>query len=308
MLMEIAKLLEEKNLIELRLENMIFGAIEVRETGGKKFIYVHYREGEKQRSQYVGEYSEELYNLIQNNNNQSKAYKKRLREIKKDLSKSGYIDMEVSDDIVLNIDYIRKHLSEIIYSQALLEGIDTSFTNVELLVNGEKINRLSALDTQKLINLKRAWEFILFKDVAVFPDNLDLMSQINAVVENGIDYLAGSIRTVPVSISGTSFIPPTLSEKEIVESLNKLNNNDNILDKAIDALLFVQKNQLFLNGNKRTAFIFANHMLLKEGHGFLMIPADLVSEYKKHLINYYEFGEEEYIKSFIKEQCLRNYR
>ena len=306
--MGIARLLEEKNLIESRLENMVFGAIEVRETGGKKFIYVHYREGEKQRSEYVGEYSEELYNLIQNNNNQSKAYKKRLREIKKDLSKSGYVDMEVSEDVTFNIDYIRKHLSEIVYSQAFLEGINAPFANVESLVNGEKINGLSALNAQKSINLKRAWEFILFKDVAVFPDNLDLLSQINAIVENGIDYLAGSIRTVPVSIRGTSYIPPTLNEKEIEESLNRLNDSGDALDKAIDVLLFVQKNQPFLNGNKRTAFIIANHMLLKSGFGFLTIPADLIPEYKKLLINYYESDENTNIKAFIKQKCYRSFK
>ena len=214
----------------------------------------------------------------------------------------------MSEYVAFNIDYIRKHLSEIIYSQALLEGINISFTNVESLVNGEKINGLSALDAQKLINLKRAWEFILFKDVAVFPDNLDLLSQINAIVENGIDYLAGSIRTVPVSIIGTSYIPLTLNEKEIEESLNRLNDNDSVLDKAINALLFVQKNQPFLNGNKRTAFVFANHMLLKAGLGFLMIPADLIPEYKKLLINYYESDENTNIKAFIKDKCYRSFK
>lgn len=35
------------------------------------------------------------------------------------------------------------------------------------------------------------------------------------------------------------------------------------LDKAIEALLYVKKKQLFLDGNKRTAVILANHILIK---------------------------------------------
>ena len=42
--MGIAKLLEEKHIIEARLEKLIYGSIEVREQNSKKLIYVHYRE------------------------------------------------------------------------------------------------------------------------------------------------------------------------------------------------------------------------------------------------------------------------
>ncbi len=42
--MEIAKLLEEKHIIEVRLEQLIYGSIEVGEQNSKKLIFVHYRE------------------------------------------------------------------------------------------------------------------------------------------------------------------------------------------------------------------------------------------------------------------------
>ena len=48
------------------------------------------------------------------------------------------------------------------------------------------------------------------------------------------------------------------------------------------------KKQLFLDGNKRTAVIFANHILISHSKGLIVIPAELVSEYKKLLIDYYE--------------------
>jgi len=35
----------------------------------------------------------------------------------------------------------------------------------------------------------------------------------------------------------------------------------------------------------------------------IVIPAELVSEYKKHLMNYYEDKDLDTIKKFLKEKC-----
>lgn len=48
------------------------------------------------------------------------------------------------------------------------------------------------------------------------------------------------------------------------------------------------KKQLFLDGNKRTTIIFANHYLIWHTLGILVVSADKVDEYKKVLVSYYE--------------------
>ncbi|HPL55653.1 MAG TPA: hypothetical protein PLH44_03905 [Bacilli bacterium] len=53
---------------------------------------------------------------------------------------------------------------------------------------------------------------------------------------------------------------------------------------------------------KRTAVIFANHYLISRGKGLIAIPVELVSEYKKMLIDYYEDKNDD-IKNFLKEKC-----
>jgi len=62
------------------------------------------------------------------------------------------------------------------------------------------------------------------------------------------------------------------------------------------------KTQVYLDGNKRTAIIFANHYLISNGGGIIVIPAELVDEYKRHLINYYEEDNTGIIQ-FLKEKC-----
>ena len=307
--MEIAKLLEEKNLIEARLEKLIYGSIEVRGRNGKKFIYVHFREQGRLVSKYVGEYSDELYNVIVTNNISVRTYKKRLREIKKELGNKNYVLEGISEEVGLNIDLAKRNLVDSIYKQAKLEGVAGTFLDTEIIVNGGKINNMTAVDVQKIINLKHAWEFILSPGVVEYKSDFSIVSQINALVEEGLSYSAGRIRNVPVSIGGSSYMPPLPFESQVKEDIKEITESDkSALDKAIDALLYVKKKQLFLDGNKRTAVIFANHILVKNAAGLIVIPAEKVQEYKKLLIRYYETDEKEEITKFLKEKCYRPLR
>lgn len=305
--MEIAKLLEEKNIIEVRLEKLIFGSVEIREQNGKKFIYVHFRDNGRQCSKYIGEYSKELYELIIENNNVVRSYKKRLREIKKELDKVNYAEEGISNDVALNIDLARRNLVDSIYKQAMLEGVATTYSDTETLINGGKVNDMTAIDVQKVINLKHAWEFILSNGVIEYPSNYNIVSQINAIVEEGMSYNAGKIRNVPVTIGGCVYIPPLPFEDQVREDIrNIVESNKTPLDNAIDALLYIKKKQLFLDGNKRTAVIFANHILIKNAAGLIVIPAEKVDEYKKLLIHYYETNEKETIIKFLKDECYKS--
>ena len=76
-----------------------------------------------------------------------------------------------------------------------------------------------------------------------------------------------------------------------------------IVDKAACYLRSLAMDHPFFDGNKRTAVIFANHYLVSKGLGLIVIPAELVSEFKKHLINYYE-NKNQLVKEFLYNKCL----
>jgi prophage maintenance system killer protein len=63
---------------------------------------------------------------------------------------------------------------------------------------------------------------------------------------------------------------------------------------------------MFIDGNKRTAVIFANHYLISKGEGLIVIPEDKVEEYKSLLINYYESNNDSKIKAFLLNKCYTN--
>ena len=299
---EILSLLNEKEVFQKELKSLIYGSIEIREQNGGKYIYVHFRENGIARTKYVGEYSDDLYNLILINSTKAKTIKKEIKRIDKALKTLGYAESELSGDVALNIDFARKHLVDTIYKQAILEGIATTYADTETIIEGGKVSNMTADDVLKLINLKHAWEFVLNKDVITSPTNYPLLCEVNKFIEDGFYYNAGRIRSIPVSIGGTNWVPEYPIESVIKEEIDDLLNSDiDDVDKAIEILLYVMKKQIFIDGNKRTAVIFANHFLISKAKGLVAIPNDKVEDFKRLLILYYEGKDEKSIKSFLKE-------
>lgn len=304
--MEIIRLINERQYTEQYLKSLIYGSIEIREKDGRRYIYVHYREDGISLTKYAGEFSENLNNIILENNITARRLKKIVRDINRKLKELGYVDKELSDAVALNIDFARRHLVDTIYKQAMLEGVATTYLDTQTIIEGGKVNDMTTDDVMKVINLKHAWDFILNKDVILSPTNFGLLCEINKFVEEGFYYNAGIVRSTPVSIGGTNWKPEIPIEYVVKEELERIINNAQLLgvNMAIELLLYVMKRQIFIDGNKRTAVIFANHFLISNGLGIMAIPNDKIEEYKKLLIAYYEGRDDLSIKKFLKEQCF----
>ena len=301
---EIMNLLQSKQTLTKELNDLIYGSVEIREKDSNKYIYVHYREDGILLTKYVGEYSEELYNLVLNNSIKAKQLKKQIREINKKLKQFNYIEEELSEKVEQNIDFAKRHLVDTIYKQAILEGVATTFADTESIIEGGKVNNMTTEDILKIVNLKHAWEFILNKNVILSNTNFALLCEINKMVEEGFYYTAGKIRSVPVIIGGTTWKPDLPIESIIKEELQEILNKEiNDVDKSINLLLYTMKKQIFIDGNKRTSVIYSNHYLISKGKGIIAIPAELTEEFKDLLILYYEGKDEEQIRKFIKERC-----
>ena len=301
---EIMNLLQSKQVLEHQLQALAYGSVEIRENNSNKYIYVHYREDGVALTKYVGEYSEELYNLVLNNSIKAKELKKQIRDITKKLKQYNFIEEEISPNVEQNIDFAKRHLVDTIYKQAILEGVATTFADTESIIEGGKVNNMSSDDILKIVNLKHAWEFILNKNVILSDTNFALLCQINKMVEEGFYYTAGKIRNVPVSIGGTTWTPDLPIESVVKEELEDIFTKQiDDVEKAIELLLYTMKKQIFIDGNKRTSVIFANHYLISKGKGIIVIPAELTEEFKNLLIPYYEGEDETKIKTFIKEKC-----
>ena len=301
---EIMFLLQKREALLHELSTLTYGSTEIRENNYNKYLYIHYREEGRLLTKYLGEYQDELYNLILKNNVRAKEIKRDIKDINKRLKELNYTEEELDKEVERNIDFAKRHMVDTIYKQAILEGVATTYADTESILEGGKVNNMTSDDIMKIVNLKHAWEFILNKNVILSPTDFVLLCEINKLIEEGFYYSAGSLRSVPVTIGGTKWQPPLPIESIIKEDLKNIFDQEmNDVDRATELLLYVMKKQIFIDGNKRTSILFSNHYLISKGKGIIVIPAELTDEFKNLLITYYEEKDEKRIKKFIKEKC-----
>ena len=304
---EIQELLRSRADLNARLNLMPYdGTPEIKERGNEKYLYVRKRVAGKQTSTYVGAYTEELYNLLLRNAREAREIRKELRSIDKQLANAGYSEDELSSDVINNIAFARANMKMNIYDQAVLEGVATSFPQTEEIIDNGKISGVTATDVQKILNLKHAWEFILDRDVIASRSDYYMLSHIARVVNEGFFAEGGRIRGVPVTIGGSSYVPPLPNELDVKEKIREIiEESDEVINTAIKLCLYCMKTQIFLDGNKRASVIFANHYLISHGGGFLVIPEKEVPEFKRLLVKYYEGEDITVIADFMKTYCWK---
>lgn len=304
---EIQELLRRRADLHTRLNLMPYdGTPEIKERADGKYLYIRKRVAGKLTSTYVGTYTEELYNLLLRNAREAREIRKELRSIEKKLAAAGYTADALSADIMNNIAFARANMKMNIYDQAVLEGVATSFPQTEEIIENGKVFGVTATDVQKILNLKHAWEFILDRDVVASRSDYYMLSHIARLVNEGFFQEGGRIRGVPVTIGGSFYVPPLPNELDIKDKISEITEDTNeAIDIAIRLCLYCMKTQIFLDGNKRAAVIFANHYLISHGGGFLVIPEKEVPEFKRLLVKYYEGEDISDISTFMKERCWK---
>ncbi|MBO4893796.1 MAG: Fic family protein [Clostridia bacterium] len=305
----IQELLRKKADYQARLNLLPYdGTPEIKESGNGKYLYIRKRIGSRVTSTYIDIYSDDLYQILLRSNREAKELRKAIRKADKQLAELGYSSGELSERVVLNLDFARINMKSNIYSQAVLEGVATSFPQTEEIIENGKVNGVTASDVQKILNLKHAWEFILDTDVIQCESNYYILSHIAKLVNEGFYSEGGRIRGVPVTIGGARYVPPLPVEADVKERIDEIvNSNSSPVEKAIMLCLYTMKTQVFNDGNKRSAVIFANHYLISKGEGFIAISENDVPEFKKLLVAYYESNDSKEIIDFLKTKCHKTF-
>ena len=202
-----------------------------------------------------------------------------------------------------NIFFAKRKLVDNIYKSANLEGIAVTFADTYSFMNNVNTGNISIDDMLKLKGLKDGWEYILKtidEDLTV-----EYIKKIHFEVCKGqnINPL-GEFRDKGVGITGTSWRPKMPEECNYVEELKDILSNENKLDMCIELFCWIQRSQMFLDGNKRVANLIANKEMIKNGQGIISVPIELIGEYFVKLIKYYETNETKELKEFIYNNCV----
>ncbi len=139
--METRELLQQRADLQARLKLLPYdGSPEIKERGSGKYLYMRKRVASRLTSTYVDVYSDELYAALLRYSREARELRKELRRVEKRLAELGYTAEELSDCVLLKIDFARANMKANIYDQAVLEGVATSYPQTEDIIENGRVS------------------------------------------------------------------------------------------------------------------------------------------------------------------------
>ncbi len=193
------------------------------------------------------------------------------------------------------------------WKSSQIEGNTYSLLETErLLKDKQTASGKTKEEAIMLLNHKDALDFVL--DV---PDYLKEISvhrieDIHSILtkELGVDR---NIRHHRVGVTGTNYRPLD-NEFQIREALEDtcilINGKENVFEKAILALVLLSYIQAFVDGNKRTARITSNAILIANGYCPISFRTVDSIDYKKAMLMFYEQNNIAAFKKIFIDQFL----
>ena len=203
-----------------------------------------------------------------------------------------------------NVFVAKRNIVDYIWKSANLEGIGVTYPETQAIYDGGIVNGLTVDKIIAINNLKYAWQFILENNDIDY--DFKTLCQIHKLTCDKLvlDQNLGTLRMTPVNIGGTSWKPQFPIESQIKEELTELLNKYTKTELAIEVMLWVMRRQMFIDGNKRVAMLFANKIMIDNGCGIISISQNIQSVFFEKLIKFYETGNNTDLKQWIYDNCI----
>ncbi|OGF19910.1 hypothetical protein A3G56_02985 [Candidatus Falkowbacteria bacterium RIFCSPLOWO2_12_FULL_45_10] len=194
---------------------------------------------------------------------------------------------------------------ELSWKSSQIEGNTYSLIDTEVLI---KENKEAAGHTKEeatmILNHKQALDYAVSNKSFFKKITLRQIENMHRLIISGLNINYG-LRKNLVGITGTNYRPLD-NQYQIREAMEKLtagiNRAKQPLAKALMAALMISYIQPFEDGNKRTARLLANAILLAFDYCPLSYRGINESDYKKALILFYEQNSAVFFKALFVEQ------
>ena len=229
-------------------------------------------------------------------------------------------ELEVLNDAQMEFEKNTKGMTELEYRKEMERlGVDLSWKSSQI-----EGNTYSLLETERLLkdkqtasgktkeeaimllNHKDALDFVL--DVPDYLKELSVhrIEDIHSILTKELE-VDRNIRHRRVGITGTNYRPLD-NEFQIREALEDtctlVNGKNNVFEKALLTLVLLSYIQAFVDGNKRTARITSNAILIANGYCPISFRTVDSIDYKKAMLMFYEQNNIAAFKKIFIEQFL----
>ncbi|MBV7387420.1 Fic family protein [Pasteurellaceae bacterium TAE3-ERU1] len=192
---------------------------------------------------------------------------------------------------------------ELVYNMTQLEGNPYTFADVKTLLDGVTVGGHKLTDQQQVLRISGAWQ-ALRQQIATdtFSVTKENFIYFNTIIATGEALEVGAFRRGQVSIAGTSYMPPQADEldKCFYQMMDRFyDDKRTIAERAFRLFLDAARYQFFYDGNKRTAQIMMNGVLMTNGHAPVSIPASQKAEYDRNMVAFYETNQVQAMLAFL---------
>ncbi|MDD5396697.1 MAG: Fic family protein [Candidatus Moranbacteria bacterium] len=202
---------------------------------------------------------------------------------------------------------------ELSWKSSQIEGNTYSLIDTEILIRENKeAEGHEKEEAVMILNHKKALDYVL-NNKEVFSDlTVRKIEDLHALIVGDLNVATG-LRKGLVGITGTIYRPldNQYQIKEVLEkTISAIGKIQHPLEKALMAILMISYIQPFEDGNKRTARILGNAILMAYGFCPLSYRSVNESDYKKAILLFYEQNSALFFKELFVEQfkfAINNY-
>ena len=191
------------------------------------------------------------------------------------------------------------------WKSSQIEGNTYSLLETErLLKERETAAGKTKEEASMLLNHKDALDFIIENPDYLYPLKVSKIEDIHRILTKELN-VERNLRKRRIGITGTNY-KPLDNEFQISEALKNtcelINSKSNVFEKALLALVLISYIQPFMDGNKRTARIVSNAILIHEKHCPISFRTVDSMDYKKAMLLFYEQNNISKFKEIFIEQ------
>jgi prophage maintenance system killer protein/DNA-binding XRE family transcriptional regulator len=184
-----------------------------------------------------------------------------------------------------------------------MENRNVTFPQTLTILEGVNVSGVSLNDVQAILNMRDAWSFVI--DSLDQTLDIQYLCQVQERVAFREALAWGSLRDGAISISGVSYIPPVPTKAKAKKELSQiLTKPGTATQVALDVFCWIARSQLFWDGNKRTALLAANKLLITAGAGIMLITDDVMLEFTTLLTSFLETGDSNDIQLFLYTKAI----
>ncbi|MCI5942701.1 MAG: Fic family protein [Ligilactobacillus animalis] len=160
------------------------------------------------------------------------------------------------------------NFTQLVHITSRFEGVTTTLPETQTIIDGLGVSGVPVDDINTIVQLKRAWQYIITEES---PLTLAVEQKINQITARG------------------DFVPPEVDFSKEKKYFTMLMEQPkmSMTEKALRLMYHNMRQQIFWDGNKRTAFLVANKLLIDHGIGILSISLDLWPKWNELISDYY---------------------